>query len=226
MDKLYAKVLVNELGIAQARYVAFTKRDLEAGEEAAAARVEAAFGYPVFVKPTDGGSSQGVSRVEKRSELFAALETAAAEGTRVMVEEAILGREIECAVLSTPEGTKASGVGEIKAAAEFYDFEAKYENPDSETDTHPVFPEGKEDEVRADAVRIFEAVGGYGLSRVDFFLENGTNRMVEISEKEKLPYVSIISGGYTVDKVVTILQSSDQYMIVTGIDLYDKVQIP
>ncbi len=192
MDKLYAKGLVTGLGIEQARYVAFTHRDLEAGAEAAAARVEAAFPYPVFVKPTDGGSSQGVSRVEKREDLFKALQDAAAEGTRVMVEEAIFGREIECAVLSTPEGTKASGVGEIKAAAEFYDFEAKYTNPDSETDTHPEFPEGKEDEVRADAVRIFEAVGGYGLSRVDFFLEKGTDRVV-FNEVNTLPGFTSIS---------------------------------
>ena len=167
MDKLYAKVLVKELGIAQARYVAFTKAQLQQGEAAAAAKVEETLDYPVFVKPTDGGSSQGVSRVERREELMKALELAASEGTRVMVEEAITGREIECAVLSTPEGTVASGVGEIKAAAEFYDFEAKYSNPDSETDTHPVFPAGKEDEVRADAVKIFEAVGGYGLARVE-----------------------------------------------------------
>ena len=192
MDKLYAKVLVEELGIAQARFVAFTHRELEAGEAACAAKVEAAFPYPVFVKPTDGGSSQGVTRVEKRSELYAALKLAASEGTRVMVEEAISGREIECAVLSTPEGTKASGVGEIKAAAAFYDFEAKYTNPDSETDTHPVFPEGKEEEVRRDAVRIFEAVGGYGLSRVDFFLENGTNRVV-FNEVNTLPGFTSIS---------------------------------
>ena len=65
-----------------------------------------------------------------------------------------------------------------------------------------------------------------GVSAGSWVLENGSNRIVELSEKQALPYVSIISGGYTVDKVVTILQSSDQYMIVTGIDLYDKVQIP
>ena len=192
MDKLYTKVLVKELGIAQARHISFTHDELERDAQAAAARIEAEFAYPVFVKPTDGGSSQGVTRVEKREALSPALKLAASEGTRVMVEEAINGREVECAVLSTPEGTKASGVGEIRAAAEFYDFEAKYSNPDSETDTHPVFPEGKEDEIRADAVKIFEAVGGYGLSRVDFFLENGTNRVV-FNEVNTLPGFTSIS---------------------------------
>lgn len=192
MDKLYAKALVTGLGIAQARHVPFTLKELKNGEAYAQAKVEAAFGYPVFVKPTDGGSSQGVTRVDRREKLFAALLEAASEGTRVMVEEAIVGREVECAVLSALEGTKASGVGEIRAAAEFYDFDAKYSNPASETDTHPVFPEGKEDEIRRDAVRIFDAVGGYGLARVDFFLENGTNRVV-FNEVNTLPGFTSIS---------------------------------
>ena len=192
LDKLYAKALVDGLGIAQARHVDFTLKELKQGEAHAREKVEAAFGYPVFVKPTDGGSSQGVSRVDRGEGLFEALLEAASEGTRVMVEEAIVGREVECAVLSAPEGTKASGVGEIRAAAEFYDFDAKYSNPDSETDTHPVFPEGKEEEIRRDAVKIFETVGGYGLARVDFFLENGTNRVV-FNEVNTLPGFTSIS---------------------------------
>ncbi len=192
MDKLYAKALVDGLGIAQARHVDFTLKELKEGEVHAREKVEAALNYPVFVKPTDGGSSQGVSRVDRREDLFEALLEAASEGTRVMVEEAIVGREVECAVLSTIEGPKASGVGEIRAAAEFYDFDAKYSNPDSETDTHPVFPEGKEEEIRRDAVKIFETVGGYGLARVDFFLENGTNRVV-FNEVNTLPGFTSIS---------------------------------
>ena len=192
MDKLYAKALVNELGIAQARHVAFTLKELRKGEAYAQAKVEEAFAYPVFVKPTDGGSSYGVSRVDRREELFAAMLEAASEGTRVMVEEAIVGREVECAILSTLEGTEASGVGEIRAAAEFYDFDAKYSNPASETDTHPVFPEGKEEEIRRDALKIFEAVGGYGMARVDFFLEKGTDRVV-FNEVNTIPGFTSIS---------------------------------
>ena len=69
-------------------------------------------------------------------------------------------------------------MGEIRAAAEFYDYDAKYTNPDSETDVNPSLPEGKKEEIRDTAVRIFKAVGAKGLSRVDFFLENGTNRVI------------------------------------------------
>lgn len=191
MDKLYAKVLIDELGIAQAEYVSFTKAEL--GDAAAVIRsVEQVLSYPVFVKPSDGGSSQGVSRVDSREELLPALRLAASEGTRVMVERAINGREIECAVLSTPEGPKASGVGEILPAAAFYDFDAKYSSPDSETDVHPAFPAGKEEEIRRDAEKIFKAVGAYGLARVDFFLEKGTDRVI-LNEVNTLPGFTAIS---------------------------------
>ena len=177
MDKLYAKVLVSAIGVTQAPYVAFEKRDLE-DMEAACRKAEAVLTYPMFVKPCDGGSSQGASRAADRAALPEALRLAARYGTRVMAEENIFGRELECAVLDTPDGPKASGVGEILSAAEFYSFDAKYTNPDSKTVTDPVLPEGKKDEIRDAAVRIFKAVGGRGLSRVDFFLENETNRVI------------------------------------------------
>ncbi len=177
MDKLYAKVLVNAIGVTQARYIALTQKEVE-DAPAACDKAEAVLSYPMFVKPCDGGSSQGVSKVTSREALPAALRLAAQYGTRVMVEENITGRELECAVLDTPDGPKASGVGEILAAAEFYDYDAKYTNPASETNVAPVLPDGKKDEIRDAAVRIFKAVGGKGLARVDFFLENGTGRVI------------------------------------------------
>lgn len=179
MDKPYTKVLVQATGVEQARYICLDKRELKE-MEASLDRLEAAFSYPIFVKPTDGGSSQGCTRATDRASLKEALIVAASYGTRVMAEENITGRELECAVLSTPEGPKASGVGEILAAesAGFYDFDAKYFNPDSQTVVDPDLPEGKAEEIRRDAVTIFKAVGAYGLSRVDFFLEKGSNRVI------------------------------------------------
>lgn len=191
MDKIYTKVLVQAAGVDQAPYVALTPGELARPEEAVA-KVEKSLSYPLFVKPSDGGSSQGVSMVPDRAALPAALELAARYGTRVLVEEQIFGRELECAVLSSPEGVKASGVGEIRAAAAFYDFEAKYSNPDSETDVHPQLPPGKEEEIREKAIRIFGAVGGWGLSRVDFFLEEDTNRVI-FNEINTFPGFTAIS---------------------------------
>ncbi len=179
MDKPYTKVLVNAAGVEQARYACLTQRDL-ADMDGTVRRLEEMFSYPIFVKPSDGGSSQGCSRAENRDALVRSLQLAARYGTRVMAEENIVGRELECAVRSTPEGPKASGVGEILSAAgtDFYDFDAKYSNPDSRTVVDPELPEGKREEIRRAALKVFEAVGAYGLSRVDFFLENGTNRVI------------------------------------------------
>ncbi len=171
MDKWYTKLIVDTLGIRQARYVAVEKEEL-ADEEGIAnviARVEQTFPYPVFVKPSRSGSSRGVSKASDTKQLRAALLLAAEHDRKMLVEEMIVGHEIECAVLGGDE-VKASGVGEIFSGAEFYDYEAKYSNPDSQTVTDPELPAGAAEKVRDAAVRIFKAVDGYGLARVDFFV--------------------------------------------------------
>ena len=190
MDKTYTKKIVDGLGIAQAAYVVLLREDL-ADLDYAAGLAESRLSYPMFVKPSSSGSSKGVSKAETRGELKAALVTAAAEDRKILVEEMITGREIECAVFRDRE-TEASGVGEILAAAEFYSYEAKYNNSESLTLTTPTFPEGKEDEVRQAAIKIFDAIDGKGLARVDFFLENGTNRVV-FNEINTLPGFTAIS---------------------------------
>lgn len=190
MDKWYTKLVVDTLGIRQAQYVPVAKSDL-ADMEAVISRVEDKLNYPVFVKPSNAGSSQGVSKAEDREALKAALLLAAEHDRKILVEETIVGRELECAVLGGTQ-PRASGVGEILAAAEFYDYEAKYHNADSRTVISPELPEGKEEELRKDAVRIFKAVDGFGLSRVDFFLEKDTNEIV-FNEINTLPGFTGIS---------------------------------
>lgn len=177
MDKATTKVIVQELGIRQADYVVITQGDLK-DVSACIERVEKKLSYPVFVKPSAAGSSQGVSKATDRDALVKGLAEAVKHDNKVLVEETIVGREIECAVLGG-HMAKASGVGEVLSADhEMYSYEAKYFNAQSHTDVHPKFPDGKEDEVRKDALQIFKAVGGYGLARVDFFLEKGTNEVV------------------------------------------------
>ena len=192
MDKLYTKIIVDRLGITQASYQAVEKPELAKDADGVMDRLERTISYPMVVQPADAGSSKGVSKAETRGELLAALQLAAAEGTRVLVEETIVGRELECAVLTTPEGTKASGVGEIIAAAEFYDFDAKYNNADSKTTVRPELPDDVREEIRRAAVRIFDGVSGFGLARVDFFMEKGTNRMI-FNELNTLPGFTSIS---------------------------------
>ncbi len=176
MDKAYTKQIVEYLGIRQARYVLVTRWELDNPKECVK-RVEEKLSYPVFVKPSKAGSSQGVSCAGGPDELKKALTEAARHDSRILVEETIKGREIECAVLGGREA-KASDAGEILSAEAFYTYKAKYFNAQSRTVLHPVLPEGVLEYIREAAVRIFHAVDGFGLARVDFFLEEETNQVV------------------------------------------------
>ncbi|MBQ5870062.1 MAG: D-alanine--D-alanine ligase, partial [Lachnospiraceae bacterium] len=140
MDKMSTKVIVNSLGIRQAAFVAVFKEEMN-DMDAIIAKIEGAFPYPVFVKPSNAGSSKGVSRANNREELIEALNEAARHDRRILVEEMIVGPELECAVYGGGlEEVQASGVGEILAAADFYDFEAKYYNAESKTVIDPELP--------------------------------------------------------------------------------------
>ena len=190
MDKLYTKKIVDTLGIRQAAYVAVKKQELVKMEETIK-RIESTLTYPVFVKPSNAGSSCGVSKAEDREDLIDGLMLAAEHDRKILVEEQIVGRELECAVLGGAD-SRASGVGEVLAAAEFYDYKAKYQSTESKTVIAPKLPMGKEEEIRKDAVTIFRALDGYGLSRVDFFLTEDTNEVV-FNEMNTLPGFTSIS---------------------------------
>lgn len=190
MDKVYTKLIVDTLDIRQANYVKVVQSDINNIEKVVAS-VENKLQYPVFVKPSNAGSSQGVSKANNRGELMDAIVLAAKHDSKILVEETIVGREIECAVLGSND-VRASGVGEIVAAADFYDYDAKYNNPESRTVIAPELPEGVEAKIREAAVKIFKAVDGYGLSRVDFFVEKDTNEVV-FNEINTLPGFTSIS---------------------------------
>lgn len=191
MDKLYTKVIVENLGIRQARFVPVMRPELE-HMEAVVEKVEKELSYPVFVKPSNAGSSRGVNKADDRAELEAALKEAACHDRKVLVEETIVGHEVECAVFGGGRTeVTASGVGEILAAAEFYDFDAKYYNEESRTVVDPQLPGNAAEVIRQNAMAIFKAVDGYGLSRVDFFVtEEGE---VVFNEINTMPGFTAIS---------------------------------
>lgn len=190
MDKLTTKRVVAPLNIKQAGYVAVHYNHLYNFDETAD-EVESRFPYPVFVKPSNAGSSKGVSKAVNREALRVAIDEAAKHDSRILIEETIVGREIECAVLGG-EKVQATGVGEILAAADFYDFDAKYNNAESKTVIDPELPEGVRDKIREDAMAIFKALDGFGLSRVDFFVTNDTHEVV-FNEINTLPGFTNIS---------------------------------
>ncbi len=191
MDKLYTKIIVDRLGITQAGYEPVTAEELEDIEEVTA-RIEKRFPYPVFIKPSNAGSSRGVSRADCRKELEKGLYLAASEDRKLLVEEMICGHEVECAVFGGgEEEVIASGVGEILAAAQFYDYDAKYHNAQSRTVTDPKLPGRASEEIPRLAKEIFKAVDGYGLARVDFFVkDDGT---VVFNEINTMPGFTAIS---------------------------------
>ncbi len=191
MDKIYTKVIVDSIGVRQAAYVAVHRTELK-NMDRVVAEIEEKLPYPVFVKPSCAGSSKGVSKARDREALKEALTEAARHDGKILVEETIVGREIECAAFGNGEESKVSGVGEVLAAssAAFYDFDAKYNNAESRTDTSPVLPEGVEEEIRKAAKAIFDAIGGFSLSRVDFFYDE---KGLVFNEINTLPGFTAIS---------------------------------
>lgn len=191
MDKLYTKIVADTLGVRQAAYVPVMRGELS-HMESVTERVEKYFSYPVFIKPSNAGSSRGVSKASDRSELENGLREAAKHDRKILVEEMIVGREVECAVFGGGNGEViASGVGEILAAADFYDFDAKYYNEESRTVVNPELPGDAAEKVREAARRIFTAVDGYGMARVDFFVtEQGE---VVFNEINTIPGFTAIS---------------------------------
>lgn len=213
MDKLYTKIIVDDLGVRQAAYVPVMRDDL-GDMDGIVKKVEEKFSYPVFVKPSNAGSSRGVGRADNREELEAALTEAARHDRKILVEEMLVGHEVECAVFgggNTP--IEASGVGEILAAAEFYDFDAKYYNPESKTVVNPKLPGNATEEIREAAKAIFAAVDGYGLARVDFFVkEDGTVVFNEINTMPGFTAISMYpmlweAAGISKDELVDRLMS-------------------
>ena len=188
MDKITTKRVIQQTKIRQARYeTAYTYNKEDYPE--VVRRVEENLGYPVYVKPANAGSSVGVSRAADREGLMKALDVAGKVDSRILIEEEIKGREVECAVLGNLENVQASGVGEILAADSFYTYDAKYNNPQSRTVIDPDLPDETVEEIRRDAVEIFRMINGSGLSRVDFFVDK-TNGEVVFNEINTLP-------GYT-----------------------------
>ncbi|MBR6229263.1 MAG: D-alanine--D-alanine ligase [Eubacterium sp.] len=177
MDKVSTKLFADKVGVTQARFIADVMKDGSTIHETIE-RVEKELGYPVFVKPSNAGSSKGVTKAHNREELVEAIRVAKENDHRILIEEFIDGREVECAVLGG-ERPEASCVGEIKSAAEFYDFDAKYNNAESKTVVDPDdLPEEAKEAVREDAVKVFKTLDGFGLARVDFFVRRSDNQVI------------------------------------------------
>lgn len=202
MDKAYTKMIVKEKGVPQADFVLVRQSEME-NKDALVAKIEAALPYPYFIKPANAGSSVGISKAHNKEELIAGLEEAMKHDVKVLVEETIVGREVETAVLGNKD-IKVSGVGEILAAADFYDFDAKYNNAESKTVANADLSESIAMQIKDYAAQVFEAVEGKGLARVDFFVkEDGSIIFNEINTLPGFTSISMYPMLWNAAKIST-----------------------
>lgn len=191
MDKALTKCVVRTTGIRQAECLVVLRREAVGREEKIAEQAEEKLGYPVFVKPARAGSSVGVTKAKNRAQLLDALKIAFAEDEKVLIEEAIVGREIEVAVLEEGDHCTVSDCAEIVAGVEFYDYEAKYISDTSSFYIPARLPEELRAQVSRCAETIFRALDCRTLSRVDFFVEEDGG--IVFNEINTLPGFTSIS---------------------------------
>ena len=203
MDKVYTKVILEKAGINQAKseyirkfrdkyiYIDKSFNEKICNLDELCKILETKLKYPMFIKPSNSGSSVGISKAKNYEELKKAIEYASKFDKKILVEEEIKGHEVECAVLGN-EDVIASFIGEIKSADEFYSFDAKYKNQESKTFIPADIPDSIQEEIRKQAIKAFKAIDGKGLSRVDFFVEKDTNK-IYLNEINTMPGFTKIS---------------------------------
>ena len=192
MDKAVMKALLSQAGLNVSPHRLVLTADWRSRPEAVASEVADEFGYPIFVKPANLGSSVGISKVHDASEFAPAMELAAQYDRRILVEQAVEdAREIECSVLGN-DRPEASVCGEVFPAGEFYDYESKYFDDRSRTVIPADLPDDLHNRIRATAVEVFTTLDISGMARVDFLLRRADNR-VFVLEANTIPGFTQIS---------------------------------
>ena len=178
MDKSYAKPIFAAAGLSVAAGIVVTSKNFE---------LPSNLTFPLFVKPARSGSSRGTTKVKQKSDLASAVEHALSFDTKVIIEQAVVGKEIECAVLQADGRITASEVGQISISSkfEFYDFQAKYLDNSMELIVPADLPAGVQSKIQQAAITAFNAAGCEGLARVDFFYS--TQGEIIINEINTMP---------------------------------------
>ena len=197
LDKAYAKIIFEKAGFKQAKYEYIRKYkdryyyvDKKMNQELLDIdeilfKIKQNLKFPLYVKPSNSGSSFGITKVFVEENLKSAIENASKFDSKILIEEEVKGREVECAVLGNEE-VLASGVGEIKYTEDFYTYSEKFTKTEPNTETKADLSKELTDKIRALAIKAFKAIDGRGLSRVDFFIEKKTNE-IYINEINTMP---------------------------------------
>lgn len=203
MDKIYTKAILEKAQIPQAKYVYIKANngkyiyvDKEYNETIYNTRditrkIIEELKLPVFVKPSNSGSSIGITKAKTIEEVEKSIKEAQKYDHKIIIEEEIKGRELECAVLGN-EQVLASGVGEILPTEEFYSYNAKYKNAETKTEINAKIPNEIKEQIQKLAIKAFKAIDGKGLSRVDFFWNEEKNK-IYINEINTMPGFTEIS---------------------------------
>jgi D-alanine-D-alanine ligase len=216
MDKSFAKPIFASHGIATAPGLVVKKGDWKT-RSAEITKEVSSLGYPVFVKPARGGSSRGTSKVKSEGDLQAAVLEAFTFDPKIMIESAIVGSEIECAVLEIDGQPQASIAGKIviDSKFEFYDFEAKYLDGATDIELPAPITATASEAIRKAAIAAFKALGCSGLARVDFFLTpsgqviiNELNTMPGFTSTSVFPKMWAASGVSYTEVISHLLQSA------------------
>lgn len=203
MDKVYAKIIFDKAKIKQAKYEYIKKEgeqyvyvdkdfnEIKKDLKEICKIIEYNLAYPMFVKPSNSGSSVGISKAKNIKELEEYIKYASKFDRKILIEENLIGREIECSVLGNND-VKASCVGEISPAESFYTFDAKYKNAESKLTIPAEINKELADKIQKTAIKAFKAIDGKGFARVDFFVNDETDE-IYINEINTLPGFTEIS---------------------------------
>ena len=192
MDKDLMKTIFQQKGLPILKWMTIKRKEWQKDKEKILSLIQNGFEYPLFVKPTNLGSSVGITKVHKKEELEKAIDLASSYDRKILIEEGLEeAREIECGVLGNDE-PQASVVGEVKPAGEFYDYDSKYIDKETQLIVPADLPDGVSRKVQEIALRAFKAVDAAGMARVDFFVSKKENK-IYLSEINTIPGFTSVS---------------------------------
>ena len=177
MDKISMKKIFSSLKIPQVNYLAIQNTNLndERIKSRLAEEINEKLNFPIFIKPSNSGSSLGISKVEEKSEIFQALDKAWGVDSRIVVEEGLNVRELECGIIGNSKLT-TSNIGEVSYSTDWYDYESKY-SIDNKITIPAKIDAAISERIKEIAIKSCRSLNIFGFARVDFFLEKKTNNI-------------------------------------------------
>jgi len=192
MDKDLMKIIFQQKNLPILKWMTIKRKEWQKDKEKILSLVQDDFEYPLFVKPASLGSSVGITKVHKKEELDEAIDLASSYDRKILIEKGLEeAREVECGILGNDE-PRASVVGEVKPAGEFYDYDSKYTDEGTQLIIPADLPDGVSREVQEIALRAFKAVDSAGMARVDFFVTKKENK-IYLNEINTIPGFTSVS---------------------------------